>query len=150
MLGSVSPSPVIDSENDVAQYDMPIRIFAPPKGESFQIKDSGEREEHPGGFIREPDAEKIDFTYLFEIEGVELIPEEMLRRLAAHMVKGAEKYEPNNWRKARGLSAVQRFRRSAARHMVQWFRGEIDEDHAAAITFNIWASEIVADTTKGE
>jgi hypothetical protein len=45
--------------------------------------------------------------------------------------------------KARGLEEYERFRESAFRHFLQWFNGETDEDHAAAVYFNINGAEYV-------
>jgi hypothetical protein len=36
---------------------------------------------------------------------------------------------------------MDRFRASAMRHFMQWFHGEMDEDHAAAVFFNLLAYE---------
>lgn len=46
-----------------------------------------------------------------------------------------------NWEKARGQEAYERARGSALRHMMQWYCGEDDEDHAAAVLFNITMAE---------
>ena len=61
----------------------------------------------------------------------------MLERWAIHLTNGAKKYEKRNWMQAGGNEERERFRESAIRHFLQWFRGEIDEDHAAAVLFNI-------------
>lgn len=67
----------------------------------------------------------------------------MFRRFAIHLTKGAEKYDPRNWMKAEGESELERFRESAARHFEQWLAGDRDEDHAAAVIFNINGAEYV-------
>jgi hypothetical protein len=78
-----------------------------------------------------------------------LIPEDqpysetMLCRLAELMARGAQKYEERNWEKANTSSEYQHFRSSAFRHFMQWFSGETDEDHAAAVFFNIIGAEYV-------
>jgi hypothetical protein len=69
----------------------------------------------------------------------------MLKRLAAHLTKGARKYSPRNWMKASGQAELDRFRESAFRHFMQWYYGETDEDHAAAVYFNINGAEYVKD-----
>ena len=61
----------------------------------------------------------------------------MFERWAALMTRGAEKYGDNNWKKAKGSAELTRARESAFRHFMQWWRGESDEDHAAAVVFNI-------------
>lgn len=67
----------------------------------------------------------------------------MLRRWAEHLTVGAEKYDEKNWLRASGEEEYQRFRESAFRHFMQWFYDEWDEDHAAAVFFNINGAEYV-------
>lgn len=67
----------------------------------------------------------------------------MFWRWAVHLTKGAIKYASRNWMKANGEKEYERFKESAARHFYQWYRGDIDEDHAAAVIFNINGAEYV-------
>lgn len=106
------------------------------------LSDSGERTVAETGYLKEPDGTRKDYTWVFELEGFDLVPREMIERMAAHMVKGAKKYQPENWRLATSRESLAQLRRSLSRHVFQWFRGEKDEDHAAAVTFNLWAYEI--------
>lgn len=46
-----------------------------------------------------------------------------------------------NWEQANGQEELDRMKASALRHAEQWFHGETDEDHAAAIFFNVMAYE---------
>ncbi len=48
-----------------------------------------------------------------------------------------------NWETARTSEEEARFRASAFRHFMQWFTGQNDEDHAAAVLFNIQGAEMV-------
>src|SRR5690606_9127477 len=50
-------------------------------------------------------------------------------------------YNDRNWEKANSAEEVTRMKSSAFRHFMQWFCGETDEDHAAAVIFNILAAE---------
>lgn len=100
----------------------------------FVVKDSGERQEWESGFRRDTQEGKPDYT---------LLPLEFLERWAEHMTKGAKKYGRENWRLANDETALTRFKASAFRHMVQWLRGDRDEDHAAAVAFNVAAAEFV-------
>jgi hypothetical protein len=109
----------------------------------FQVKDSGSREELGNGFVRDTEDGKADFARVLRINGLDLLPAEFLERWGAHMVKGAEKYGPDNWRQAEGEYAMERFARSATRHLRQLIRGDRDEDHAAAVAFNVAAMEYV-------
>jgi phytoene dehydrogenase-like protein len=67
----------------------------------------------------------------------------------AEMVTLAERKYPDvapgvpNWTLADGPAELQRFKESAFRHFLQWFRDEVDEDHAAAVMFNINGAEHV-------
>lgn len=108
----------------------------------FEIKDSGARE-HQGEMMRDTEEGKPDLLNLI------LWFEPMGTRYAEHMTKGRKKYpDPKpgvpNWT----LTPIteeqrQRFMRSAARHLKQWLRGDTDEDHAAAVLFNINGAEYV-------
>lgn len=66
-----------------------------------------------------------------------------LTRVALHMAKGAERYSDRNWEKFQDEEALERAKASAFRHFMQWFTGEDDEDHAAAIYFNVMAVEYI-------
>jgi hypothetical protein len=59
------------------------------------------------------------------------------------MAKGADHYEDRNWEKFDDLEALNRAKSSAFRHFMQWITGETDEDHAAAIFFNVMAVEYI-------
>lgn len=72
----------------------------------------------------------------------------MLRRWAEHLTKGRVKYpdvEPGvpNWTLAEGVAEYLRAKDSAARHFESWLNGELDEDHAAGIYFNVNLAEYV-------
>ena len=106
----------------------------------FVVKDSGERQTFASGMVRDTTAGKIDYWRAF------VGP--MLSRFCAHVTKGAVKYPDvapgvPNWTRASGEEELQRARDSAARHFYQWMRGDIDEDHAAAVWFNIDVAEYV-------
>ena len=106
----------------------------------FQVKDSGERMQFSSGMVRDTAAGKIDYWRGF------IGP--MFKRLCIHITKGAVKYPDvtpgvPNWTLASGEAELQRYRESAARHFVQWLDGDTDEDHAAAVEFNINGAEYV-------
>ena len=71
----------------------------------------------------------------------DLIPHELLKRLAELYARGAERYGSNNWRLANSDEEYERFKASAWRHFVQWSAGEEDEDHFAGTVFNLIAWE---------
>ena len=85
--------------------------------------------------VRDVTDDKIDYT--LALDGP------MFKRLAIHLTKGAQKYAKRNWMKARGEEELNRFKESATRHFMQWLNGDTDEDHAAAVIFNINGAEYV-------
>lgn len=105
----------------------------------FTVKDSGQRIEYKTGMRRDIQEGKPRYDLILPERGGG-----MLKRWAEHMRKGAEKYGERNWELAETEEEYKRFRQSAIRHFIQWFDGECDEDHAAAVFFNIQAAEYVA------
>lgn len=103
--------------------------------DAFIIKDSGQRTLFDSGMIRDVATDKVDYS--LALDGP------MFDRLAVHLTKGAKKYAKRNWMQANGPAELERFRESALRHFLQWYRGETDEDHAAAVLFNINGAEYV-------
>lgn len=53
-----------------------------------------------------------------------------------------------NWEKANSKEELDRFKASAFRHFMQWMSNEEDEDHAAAVLFNINAYETIKERIK--
>lgn len=106
----------------------------------FETKDSGERVEYESGMRRDVDQGKPGFILTLTDQPYE---EQMHTRWAALMTRGAEKYGRRNWQKADSQDELERFKASAYRHFMQWLCGEDDEDHAAAVFFNINAAEYV-------
>ncbi|MFA6325370.1 MAG: dATP/dGTP diphosphohydrolase domain-containing protein [Candidatus Paceibacterota bacterium] len=98
----------------------------------FITKDSGKRVNFDSGFQRDVNDGKPRY---------DLIPTELLKRLAELYQRGAEKYDDNNWRKAESPKEINRFKESAWRHFIQWASGEMDEDHAIAAVWNIFSYE---------
>lgn len=85
--------------------------------------------------VRDTTDSKTDFSLV--LDGP------MFKRWAEQLRKGADKYNKRNWMKATGDAELDRFRESALRHFLQWFWGDSDEDHAAAVFFNINGAEYV-------
>jgi len=119
--------------------------MAPKKVGGFVVKDSGERSNFTGGMVRDTDKDKIDYNRVFDGP--------MLERWAEHLTKGAVKYPDTkpgvpNWTLAEGDEEKVRFKKSAVRHFFQWLDGQMDEDHAAALFFNINGFEYAKDRRK--
>lgn len=111
----------------------------------FVIKDSGARHEFTSGMVRDIDTGKKQYHRV--LEGP------MFFRWADHLTKGSVKYPDSpdgtaNWTKASGEAELRRFKQSAIRHFIDWYNGMTDEDHAAAIFFNVNGTEYVKDKLK--
>jgi hypothetical protein len=98
------------------------------------IKDSGERLQMKG-MVRDVTADKIDYS--LALDGP------LFERLAKHLTEGGKKYDKRNWMGAYTQEEYDRFRESAIRHFVQYLRGDNDEDHFAAVVFNLNGMEYV-------
>ena len=112
---------------------MAFRKYAPGTHEFIpmptfdSVKDSGARQNFETGSVRDTRDGKGRF---------DLLPPAVLRRDARHMENGARKYGDHNWTKGQPLS---RYLDSAFRHLVCMMEGLTDEDHAAAVRWNIGA-----------
>lgn len=102
----------------------------------YKTKDSGKKAVFKSGMNRDTQEGKPRYDLIY-------LP--MLKRWAELMGRGAEKYGERNWEFAVTPEELERFRASAFRHFVQWFNGEDDEDHAAAVIFNLCGAEKVSD-----
>src|SRR5262245_25362670 len=105
----------------------------------FITKDSGKRAEFASGMTRDTEEGKPRFDLMIP-EGVPYA-DLWITRLAELLGRGAVKYAARNWEQADSTAEVDRMRSSAFRHFVQWYCGETDEDHAAAVVFNVMACE---------
>ena len=100
---------------------------------NFITKDSGKRVKFKTGMVRDEQNGKPRY---------DLIEPVMLKRWAELMGRGAQKYGENNWRKANTQEELDRFKASAYRHFVDWANNwNTEEDHAAAVFFNLSAFE---------
>ncbi len=89
------------------------------------LKDSGNRREFETGAVRD----------MQEGKGrCDLLPACALLRLSKHYEAGAKKYEARNWEKGIPISVMID---SAMRHLLKYMDGQTDEDHLAAVAWNI-------------
>jgi hypothetical protein len=91
---------------------------------TYEIKDSGVREEFNTGSVRDTEVGKGMF---------DLLPFAALSREAVHLERGANKYGLRNWEKGQSM---RRLASSMLRHAAQYIAGERTEDHLAAVVFN--------------
>ena len=96
---------------------------------AFETKNSWDNITHNSWFIRENKEDKVDYT---------LIPTDMLKRVAELYTRGAKIYWRYNWANASGEEELLLYKQSAFRHFIQWQNWETDEDHMAAVVFNLF------------
>lgn len=114
---------------------------------NFETKSDNKREMLAGGMVRSPAGNKPDYTLIRKGP--------MLQRWAELLTRGAKVYGKNNWLLATTSSDTAarestkaRYLESAARHFEQWLAGDRDEDHAAAVMFNLNGYEHMLDTDR--
>jgi len=110
----------------------PVKVIA---GGEYQTK-TVDTKVAEGSMVRSPDTGKTDYALTYRGP--------MLRRWAELLSRGAVVYGADNW--LEGLREAdpairarikRRYKKSAARHFWQWMMGQRDEDHAAAVYFNL-------------
>ena len=79
----------------------------------------------------------------------DLIPYNMLKRLAIHYTEWAKLHWDRN-REWWNIDYANKCKESARRHFMQWQMGESDEDHAMACVWNIFAYEFLRDKHEDE
>lgn len=92
-----------------------------------KLKDSGERRQFRTGAVRDRAAGKGRF---------DLIPTQMMFRLARHYEAGSIKYSDRNWEKGMEFGV---YIDAAKRHLEKYVAGWNDEDHLAAAIWNLAA-----------
>ena len=110
----------------------------------YITKDSGKRIKTKSGMVRDIQDGKPRYDLVI----AETHENDMLTRWARILERGMIKYGYRNWEKANSEEELIRFRASAFRHFVQWFKNQEDEDHAAALFFNVNAVEYLKEKIK--
>lgn len=105
----------------------------------FITKDSGKRQEYNSGMRRDVQGGKPRYDLIVPLN----CEKDMLTRWAELMDRGQKKYGYRNWELANSEEELIRFKASAFRHFMQWFKCMEDEDHASAVYFNIQCAEYV-------
>jgi len=114
----------------------------------FETKDSGQHETYDSGMVRDTEQGKPRFDLLLPLDVP--FPNQFLTRCAELLERGARKYGERNWEKGKGDKELARAISSAIRHLVQWASGETDEDHAAAVVFNLLQAETLKYRMEGK
>jgi hypothetical protein len=99
----------------------------------FITKDSGKRQDYKSGMVRDTQEGKPRYDLIIPLGQ----KDHLLKRWAELMERGMSKYGYRNWEKADSEEELKRFKASAWRHFVQAMDGETDEDHFAAVLFNL-------------
>jgi hypothetical protein len=107
---------------------------------SWGTKDSGEKRVHASGMVRDQDAGKPAF-HLMLPKGVPF-EDQMLTRLAGLYARGADKYGDRNWELSCTAEDEEHIAGSLFRHLIHLLCGDTDEDHAAAVMWNVVALEL--------
>lgn len=94
--------------------------------ERIVVSTSGVNRSDPTG---KPDYTLVDWT--------------MIERWALHMEAHIGSKGRDNWRQASTQEDLDRFLASLLRHALAVVRGDADEDHAAALMFNVAGAELV-------
>ena len=89
------------------------------------VKSTRERQEFTTGSVRDSRIGKGRF---------DLLPPKAIRRLAVHFENGAVNYGERNWEKGQPIG---RYMDSALRHLFCYLDGKSDEDHLAAVAWNV-------------
>lgn len=91
------------------------------------MNDGGARMTYDTGAMREPSTNKGAY---------ELVSPFALERIAIWYELGARKYADRNWEKGIPFN---RLIQSAIRHLIRWMKGDREEDHLAAVCWNVMA-----------
>lgn len=111
------------------------------KTKKFITKDSGKRQKYASGMHRDLQDDKPSL-YLWIPQDIPY-KEQLWTRIGNLARRGANKYGVRNMDLACSKEELERFKDSAMRHMMQWLSNETDEDHAAAVFFNLLQAENV-------
>lgn len=109
------------------------------EGGGFSTVDTGNKQTFSTGMQRNVAADKPRYDLIW-LPG--------LKRIAELYARGGKIYGDRNWEKASTQEELDRFKESAFRHFIQWMNNESDEDHMAAVAFNLFGAEHVKEKLK--
>lgn len=129
---------VMEADDYIIASESMRRTELAPETHDFVVKAGGPQTVGAGGMVRSSAGGKTDFS--LPLDGV------MFERWAEHLTRATRpptSYPKRNWMLAlRGTdgeraAVMERAKESAVRHFIQWWRGDRDEDHGAALYFNV-------------
>ena len=129
----VAPSPApVEWDEDAGQY---------------VVKDSGKMARHSDGVVRDTQEGKVKFSLMFP-RG-QRMKDTLIYRVAKLYTSGGEKYGDRNWENSCAPDTLDHHVNALWRHFMNFFFEEgAEEDHAAAIVWNIQAVELTRRNTK--
>lgn len=110
-----------------------------PRFELLPERSTNGMKQYDSGMLREDKTGKPRFDLMWP-EGVPF-SSQLLTRFANLLAHGAEVHGDRNWERGYGDEEMAQYKDSCARHHAQWMAGETDEDHAAAVMFNLLGYE---------
>jgi hypothetical protein len=128
-----------DSEYARTVLDPAIGKTEPVQLGAFTTKRGDTPQAYDSGMVRSPQEGKPRWDLILPAD--QPYADQLLTRIAELMARGAEVYGDRNWEQGYGDEELQRAKSSAFRHFMQWYCGERDEDHAAAVFFNVQQAE---------
>lgn len=125
--------------------DQEAKYVCATHSKNYVVKDSGTRQEFASGSVRDTAVGKIKWSR------ITFGP--MMRRWAQHLTTAEAKYPDvapgvPNFTLIETDEEYQRYKESAFRHFMSWFYDEVDEDHAAAVIFNVNGVELIKDKNR--
>lgn len=124
------------SDHDYPDYDWGLGYATwSNEDRGFITKFSGEKRRYDSGMTREEKGDRPRFALLVPTN----VPYEhtMVYRDAMLLARGAENHGARNAELAKTQEELEDFVESAARHFFAWVNGKKDEDHAAAVRWNV-------------
>ena len=111
-----------------------FKRYNPSEGK-YEVKDSGKRFESEDGMVRDTSEGKPQFSLMFP-KGIPY-EDQLMTRVADLYYKGGVKYGERNWEKSNTEQSLAKHEDCLMRHVVKFLLGMEDEDHAAAVVWNV-------------
>lgn len=101
-----------------------------------------------GGGMRDGSEKTERFELLWTAD--DAYEDQFLTRCARWMARGAQKYSSRNWEQFGSEDALEHAKGSLLRHVFKFLADEVDEDHMAAVAFNVQAIDRIRRKINGQ